>query len=169
MGHKRGWDTALPGTEHAFSRVTGFAAGRRALEVPGLSAGSACSGAGHFITGNKTAGGRNARACKASHCRSSGCQGEGMCFRKPEEAGNQGRRTVIESICWKRRMHLVAERRLGEKTHAAGTAQCVAESRSPPGPSTGLNSDQPKLLRQVTCGGSQVCAWSSYSFRRLQT
>lgn len=46
-----------------------------------------------------------------------------MRFRKPKEAGNQGRGTVIESICWKRRMHLVAGSRLREKAHAVGTAQ----------------------------------------------
>jgi len=46
-----------------------------------------------------------------------------MHFRKPKEAGNQERGTVIESICWKRRMHLVAAKRLREKAHAVGTAQ----------------------------------------------
>ena len=46
-----------------------------------------------------------------------------MHFRKPKEAGNQGRGTVIESICWKQRMQLVAGSRLGEKAHAVGTAQ----------------------------------------------
>lgn len=49
-----------------------------------------------------------------------------MHFRKPEEAGNQERGTVIESIWWKQRMHLVARSRLREKAHAVGT---VTESR----------------------------------------
>lgn len=68
-------------------------------------------------------GGRNVRACKASHCGSRSCREEGMRCRQPREAGNQGRGTVIESICWKGGMRLVAGSRRREKAHAGGTAQ----------------------------------------------
>lgn len=120
---KTSWDTALPVTEHAFSGLASFAVGRQALEVPGLSYSDGVSLQPYLCVlwirttlleaakqreGGRE-GGRNVRACKASHCRSSSCQEEGMRFRKPKEAGNEGRGTVIESICWKRRMHLVAD------------------------------------------------------------
>lgn len=36
-----------------------------------------------------------------------------MSFRKRSEAGNQGRATVIEAICWTQRMHLGAGSRPG--------------------------------------------------------
>lgn len=73
-----------------------------------------------------------------------------MSFRKAREAGNQGRGTVIEAICWKQRMHLVAGSRHGEKAHAVGTAGDVQSHINPPGPSRRLNSDQAQLLGGVT-------------------
>lgn len=128
---------ALRDTEHAVSGPASSAAASRAPGVPGLShggsgglqpprgtrrIGTTLSEAAKQREGRRE-GGRNVRACKASHCGSRSCREEGMRCRQPREAGNQGRGTVIESICWKGGMYLVAGSRRREKAHAGGTAE----------------------------------------------